>query len=114
MQILQQVNLERKDAHFTFHAVVFVSFLRCCPAGPAVNLEANSSTLNHHWLAVNRGDGGIVFVYWANNFCGAAFFGMADDYIVNIKTLVVAAVFFMPEPFQITTAQKGKTETQKQ
>jgi len=39
---------------------------------------------------------------------------MADDYIVNIKTLVVATVFFMPEPFQITTAQKGKTETQKE
>ena len=48
IQILQQVNLERKDAHFTFHAVVFVSFLRCCPAGPPINLEANSSTLNHH------------------------------------------------------------------
>ena len=48
MQILQQVNLERKDAHFTFHAVVFVSFLRYRPARPAVNLEANLSALDHH------------------------------------------------------------------
>ena len=113
MRILLQLNLERKDAYFTFHAVVFVSFLRYCLARPAVNLKTNSSALNHHWLAANRGDGGIVFAHWADNFCGAAFFGMANDYIVNVKTLIVATVFFMPEPFQITAAQKGKTETQK-
>ena len=37
-------------------------------------------------------------------------FGMADNNIIDIKAWVVTAVFFMPKPFQITAAEKGKAD----
>ena len=49
-------------------------------------------------------DGGTYDLY------DTTFFGMSDNDFINIKLWIVANILFVPESFQITTAQNDEAE----